>query len=182
MFREATATTAPSPRVRSIGLGIIVAAVALLSLFGRTGNASAGFAWCADDPIISVNGQNIQVWVNVPFDNLDQVKRARVEFHVPRNADARIVLVDETFFPEKATIKKDLPAWNGKDNLVVEVTIRIDTVGDGPDFAIGAQVIDAEGTTWYDGSSDQELDFTAVAISLDGHGSHVNSSDARASR
>jgi len=180
MFRAATATVA-APRARTLGLGLIVAAVALLSLFARTGNASAGFAWCADDPIISVNGQDIQVWVNVPSEDLDQVKVARVEFHVPRNADARIVFVDENFFPEKATVKKDLPAWDGKGDLVVEVKIRIDTRGDGTAFPIGAEVIDAAGTTWYDGTSDEELAFTAVAFSPNGHRSR-NSFDTPASR
>jgi hypothetical protein len=184
MFTEATtAISAPSTRVRSLGLGLIVAAIALLSLFGRTGDAKAGFAWCADDPIISVNGQNIQIWVNVPFEDRDQVKVAHIEFHVPSNADARIVLVDQTFVPEKAVIKKDLPAWNGKGDLLVKVKIHIDTRGDhGPDFPIRAEVIDAVGTTWYDGSSDQDLAFTAVAISRDGRHGHDNSSNANASR
>jgi hypothetical protein len=165
----ATATHALSIRARSLGLGLIVVAIALVSLFGRAGDANAGFAWCASDPIVRVNGQDIQVWVNVPVDKLDLVNVVYVEFHVPSNADARIVLVDQTFFPEKAVIKKDLPVWNGRDDLVVEVKIQVDTRGDrGPGFRIGAEVIDAEGTTWYDGSSDQGLVFTAVAISRDG--------------
>ncbi len=184
MLTEATtAISAPSTRAPSLGLGLLVAAVALLSLFGRTGNAKAGFAWCADDPIISINGQEIQVWVNVPSDNLDQVRAARIEFHVPRNADARIVLVDQTFFPEKVAIKKDLPAWDGTSNLEVKVTIQVDTrVDGGPGFPIRAQVIDAMGATWHDGFSDQGLAFTAVAVSPHGRNGHDNSSNADASR
>ena len=178
-----TAIPAPSTRIRSLGLGLIVAAIAFVSLFGHTGDAKAGLSWCASDPIIRVNGQDIQIWVNVPSENLDQVKLAQIEFHVPSNADARIVLVDQTFFPEKAVIKKDLPAWNGKDDLLVEVKIHIDTRGDdGPAFPIGAEVIDAVGTTWHDGSSAQDLAFTAVAISRDGRQGHDNSSSANASR
>ncbi len=164
MFRKTTTViSAPSTRVRSLGLGLIVAAIALVSLFGRAGDAKAGFSWCADDPIIQVNGQDIQVWVNVPSDNLSQVQNARVEFHVPANVNPKIVLVDQTFFPETVEIVKDLPNWSGKDGLVLQVKIHIDTIGDGPAFPIGAQVIDAAGTTWHDGSSDQDLSFTAVA-------------------
>jgi len=164
MFTETTTTiTAASTRFRSLGLGLIVAAIALLSFFGRTGDAKAGFAWCADDPIITVNGQDIQVWVNVPSDNLSQVQNARVEFHVPGNVNPKIVLVDQTFFPETVVIVKDLPNWSGKDGLVLQVKIQIDTNGDGSAFPIAAQVIDAVGANWYEGSSDAALSFMAVA-------------------
>ncbi len=175
-----TAIAAPSSRVRSLGLGLIVAVVALLALVGRPGDAKAGLAWCASDPIISVNGQDIQIWVNVPSENLAEVRVASVEIHVPRNADARLVLVDQTYFPERVVIKRDLPDWNGKDDLVVEVTIRIDTHrSDLPAFRIGAEVIDAAGTAWYDGSSDQDLSFTAVAVLGEKSRAQGNSSNAR---
>lgn len=181
MLIEAKTIAAPSSRVRSLGLGLIVAVVALLALVGRTGDAKAGLAWCASDPIISVNGQDIQVWVNVPSEYLDQVRIAYVEFHVPRNADARLVTVDQTYFPERAVIKRDLPDWNGTDDLVVEVTIHIETHdGDLPAFPIGAEVIDAAGTAWYRGSSDRDLSFRAVAVLGEKSRGQGNSSPANA--
>ena len=83
--------------------GLLVSLALLLAglgaVFGGMGRASAGLSWCAGDPVISVNGQLISVVVSVPSDKVDNVEMATVVFHVPSNADASIVFVDQQYFP-----------------------------------------------------------------------------------
>ncbi len=159
MLSEAT----PRPtHSRILGLTMALLAVAFVAFFARTGDAKAGLAWCASDPIISVNGQEISIWINVPAERVGAVEEAVIEIHVPRNVSADVVFVDQTFFPEKVVIKKDLPAWN-KHSGPMLITGEIEVDAEGEPFAVAVEVIDAAGSQWYDGSSNQDISFTARA-------------------
>jgi hypothetical protein len=158
-----TALTAPHAR-RTALTGVIVLAALVLALFAmRPGRASAGLAWCASDPIISVNGQLISVAINVPVDEVGNVDEAQVTFHVPSNVDARVVFVDQSFFPERARIVKDQAAWNGRSTLKIPVDVVVESEHHW--FPIRVKVLDATGqAAWYDGMSDWKMSFTAIAF------------------
>ncbi len=158
-----TALIAPHAR-RAALTGVIVLAALLLGLFAmRPGKASAGLAWCASDPIISVNGQLISVAINVPIDEVRNVGEANVTFHVPWNVDARVVFVDQSLFPERARIVKDQPAWNGRSTLRIPVEVEVESKDHR--FPVRVKVLDATGqAAWYDGKSDTEISFTAMGF------------------
>lgn len=158
MLQEA-ARSSPTDRRNVLALAVIVAAIALALFFMRPERAKAGLAWCASDPIISVNGQLISVVINVPVDQVENVEEAVVTFHVPWNVDAKVIFVDQSFFPEKARIVKDQPAWNGRSKLAIPVDVYVES--EHRSFPIRVKVMDATGTpAWYDGFSDRRLSFT----------------------
>ncbi len=157
-----TAATARPTHSRILGLTMALLAVAFVAFFARTGDAKAGLAWCASDPIISVNGQEISIWVNVPVERVGDVEEAVVEIHVPKNVDAKVVFVDQTFFPEKVVIKKDLPVWN-KHSGPMLITGEVEVDAEGAPFSVAVEVVDAKGSQWYYGVSDEDISFTARA-------------------
>lgn len=160
MLIEAAAGAAHS-RTRTVALSIALAAVALVAFVARPGEAKAGLAWCASDPIISVNGQQVSIWINVPLDKTEDVKEAVIEVHVPKNVDAKVVFVDQSLFPEKVVIKKDLAWWKAGTPLIVKGELYVDD--DGRAFPVGAEVVDATGSHWIGGYSDQDIPFLAQA-------------------
>lgn len=161
MLKEAAQPTVQTG-TRRLGLTIALLAAAFIALFGRAGDARAGLAWCATDPIISVNGQEISVWINVPADRVADVEEAVIVFHVPRNADVDVVYVDQSLFPERVVIKKDLPYWKeGWGPLVVWGSLSIEA--EGRPFRAAVEVIDAVGAEWYSGASYRDISFRARA-------------------
>lgn len=154
-----SATVVPgSDRMRMILLGLALCVAVIGGMFAKgVSDAEARVVWCSADPIISVNGQLISVTVNVPSDKVDQVNKAVVVFHVPSNATAEVVFVDQTLFPEEAVIVFDGKPWNGKGKLGVKVDV---TVYADSDFKIGVQVDDyLDRIRWYDGKSNDERRF-----------------------
>lgn len=150
------------PGIRRLGLAMALVAAGLVAFFAHSADAKAGLAWCATDPIISVNGQEISVWVNVPADRVDDIEEAVSEVHVPRNVDAHVVFVDQSLFPERVVIKKDLPYWKkGWGPLMVYGSLSIEA--EGRPFSAAAEVVDAVGARWYSGVSYRDISFVARA-------------------
>ncbi len=87
------------------------------------GHAQAFDAWCADDPIISVNGNLVDVQVQMPLANLLTMRSTSLTIVVPRNVSGSVVLDDVSAFPMHTTISATGKAWNG----VGSVPITIDT-------------------------------------------------------
>ncbi|MCC6381590.1 MAG: hypothetical protein IT304_03730 [Dehalococcoidia bacterium] len=140
----------------SLALLLLLAVLAGIWAFSP-GRARAGLAWCAADPVISVNGQLISIEVNVPADQVKNVRLAAVTFHVPRNASAKIVFVDQSLFPQTATIVKDREAWEPGEKLRVYIEVSVYS-RDGSRFDVAALVKDAYGEDeWRTGDTDHVL-------------------------
>jgi len=157
MLRTAVVSS-PFRRITVVGLALVM--ITLGSLFAlRPHAAKAGLAWCASDPVISVNGKLISVTINIPAERVRDVEKAQVVFHVPVNVDARVVFVDQRWFPETARIVKDQPYWDGNRSLKVPVEVFVESEARYP-FAIGIAVADqASAYTWYDAITDKTFTF-----------------------
>ena len=159
MLRNITQTAAPAAS-RWL-LALVLGALGLAFFVLHAGSAGASVAWCDSDPIIMVNGQLVSVVISVPIDQKDNVDKAVVVFHVPSNVDARIVFVDQSVFPEEAKIVRDLPRWDGHDNLKIEGEAQVRSRNH-KDFPVRITVNDATGTPAVSyGEANDGLDFTA---------------------
>lgn len=144
------------PRTAASVALLLLALLAGLLAFSP-GRARAGLAWCASDPVVLVNGQLISVEVNVPADQVENVRLAAVTFHVPVNVSAKVVFVDQSLFPETARIVWDREPWKRGDKLRVDIELSVFS-RDGTRFDIAALVKDAYGNDdWRTGDTDHVL-------------------------
>jgi hypothetical protein len=152
-----------SARATSVALSLSLMAVAFLGFFlTNTSDAEAGVLWCADDPIISVNGKLISVTVNVPFENVRDVASIDTVFHVPSNVHASLVY-NGILFPEHTTIVADQKAWDGQGKMKVPVDVTF--MSKGKPFPTGVKVLDATGVpVWYDGISNKTTSFVTYGF------------------
>lgn len=76
----------------------VIALLMLLALWLTGIPASAGKGWCRSDPIVRINGADLQVWVAIPIDDLpDVIGPIQIELVVPRGSINEIVYVDDGF-------------------------------------------------------------------------------------
>jgi hypothetical protein len=85
--------TAPSTRSRWAAL-----AFALLALLLLAAPVEAGRRWCARDPIVRVNGTQLQIWVAIPEQYLPFVNGPiRTTVLTPAGVTREVVYLDEGF-------------------------------------------------------------------------------------
>ena len=73
------------------------AGMAFLALIVLHGSIFAG-GWCRADPIVNINGEEIQVWVAIPA-NMQQAVNGpiKVQFSRPWDGNAQVIYLDSGF-------------------------------------------------------------------------------------
>jgi hypothetical protein len=93
--------------------------------------AMAGRAWCARDPIVRINGAEVQVWVAIPAD-VEPLVNGPIEMLVksPAGATREIVFTDEGFNGHGEVVTfRDSPqavADNGTFTVNIRVIVPVD--------------------------------------------------------
>ena len=124
--------------------------------------ASAGRRWCARDPIVSLNGNVVQVWVAIPEEYVPLVSGPiEVEFKTPKGMSRSVVLTDDGFngFSEVVTFSDDpeskfnaTGAFSVKIRVSVPIDVsRSDTKIKPRDIPTQVTVIDGENTQVFHG-------------------------------
>ncbi|GAB4336225.1 MAG: hypothetical protein Kow0010_24000 [Dehalococcoidia bacterium] len=154
----------PRPILERLWPAILLAGLLVLmaAWLSSPSHAAARLVWCSGDPVIRINGEHeVSVTVHVPVDGREHVDHAEVVFHIPRNTTGEVVFVDDTYFAEDVTIVADLPDWNGRSALRVEVEI---TVHASQSMQVAASTEDARaGTAWSHGVANRTFRVAAVA-------------------
>lgn len=135
-----------------------VAAIAIAApFFSASRPAEARSVWCAGDPTILVNGNAVSVTVHVPVDRMKDLEYVEVVFHVPANADVKLLLNDSVLLPMKTRFVKDQPAQRGLFGTAIPVEIIAHNRG--PVMPVAATTIAVgKGTSlWTEGTSAQPL-------------------------
>jgi hypothetical protein len=135
-----------------------VAAIAISAPFLASSRpAEAMSVWCSGDPTILVNGNVVSVTVNIPADRMQDLDYVEVVFHVPANADVKLLLNDSLLIPMKTRFVKDQPARRGL--FGTDIPVEIVTHNRGAAMPIAATTIAlGRGTNlWKEGRSDQPL-------------------------
>jgi hypothetical protein len=77
---------------------VLCLSIALLATLLVATPASAGRRWCARDPIVSLNGHTVQVWVAIPEAYVALVDGPiEVHFQTPTGMSRAVVLTDDGF-------------------------------------------------------------------------------------
>jgi hypothetical protein len=76
----------------------LIALAALLPLGFVAAPVSAGKGWCRSDPIVALNGVNLQFWIAIPLENQsDVVGPISITFLAPRSTKLALVSTDPGF-------------------------------------------------------------------------------------
>lgn len=111
------------------------------SAFFATPRASAGEFWCWDDPIISVNGNLVDIRVDLPLAKLLAMRSTTLTVVVPKNVSGAVVLNDISVFPMKTTISATGPAWSGKGSIPITINTMVTSGGSFPIQVVATPVL-----------------------------------------
>lgn len=155
-------------RARRLSAATILGPLALLVL---TIPALAGVTWCRADPIVRLNGTEVQIWVAVPAEYASLVNGpVDVRIKTPRSVDTELIMTDAGFNGHGETVRFDsMPGAvrRGAFNTLVEIRVPIDgrTLPLGTVVPVRVEVIPANGEAMYfDGTSHM----TVFKISVQG--------------
>jgi len=85
----------PHTRTRRL---IAATTLGLLALLILAVPALAGRNWCAKDPIVSLNGTQVQMWVAIPEEYVQYVNGPiRMTISTPASVDREVIFLDEGF-------------------------------------------------------------------------------------
>ncbi len=149
--------------VRPVRTALIVmgAAFALAMPFtGGSNSAEARAVWCSGDPTILVNGNVVSVTVHVPLNRMKDLDYVEVVFHVPANADVKLLINDSLLVPAKTRFVKDQPANRGGLLSGTSIPVEIIAHHKGAPMPIAATTISLLGrgtSLWTQGTTAQPL-------------------------
>src|SRR5215218_8046138 len=76
----------------------LIALIALLAWVPVVNPVSAGKGWCRSDPIVSLNGVELQLWVAIPLEEQANVAGPiSITFMAPRSTNMELVYTDSGF-------------------------------------------------------------------------------------
>ena len=133
--------------MRRFGIAASFAAVILLLVSSPAG---AGLQWCPRDPIVALNGQNVQIWVSIPNQYQTAVTGpVDVTVTTPKGVDREVVFTDEGFNGHGETVTFREKGKIRGDEIDVSVKIRVPydrSMVEGGDLAVLLTVILPDGS------------------------------------
>ncbi len=162
MFSTHTLASLSRRRAGAVSALLVALAAGLGSLLATTGGANAGLSWCADDPLIYIDGHLVDVNAQAPLEQLGNISGDVVfTVHAPKGSTVKVVLETSVWFPVRTVVLKDQPAWNGKTKLTVP--IEIDVTPKSGSFPIrGTALDDNLHYAIHEGAAGTTLKFKAV--------------------
>lgn len=107
--------------------------LAMLAVLVLTMPAAAGRKWCARDPIVALNGHEMQMWVGIPEEYVSLVTGAvEVRISVPSGVNTQTLFLDAGFngFGEKVTygtLTTGKLYANGAFDIQIQAKVPINT-------------------------------------------------------
>lgn len=99
--------------------------VLMLMLCLPVAPAAASVTWCADDPLIAVEGRLLDIQVQMPVENLLTMRLTMLTVVIPQNVSGQVLVDDVSAFPMTTTISRTGPVWQGQGRLPVLVVVEV---------------------------------------------------------
>ncbi len=104
----------------------IVAAFSAILLVLVASPVGAGLQWCPRDPIVALNGQEVQIWVSIPEQYQTAVTGpVEVDIRTPRGVEQEVVFTDEGFNGHGEVVEFFERGRLNGDEMDVDVRIRV---------------------------------------------------------
>jgi hypothetical protein len=151
----------PIPR-RRFGVSFILG---LLALIVTIAPASAGVGWCRADPIVTLDGAPLQIWVAIPEPYQPYVNGPiEVRIAVPKDVTEKLVVYTDAGFNGHGeeviwkTLKKGSSSPDGVIPVRVEVKVKFSkkalkaAFGKGVQVPVRVEVIQNGASQWFEGT------------------------------
>ncbi len=111
---------------------LVATTLSLLAVIVLAMPAFAGRSWCARDPIVRLNGENVQIWVAIPDEFVPAViGPVDVKVYTPASVTKELIFVDQGFngygeevkftIEEKSVVRAD-----GSFDVTIRASVPID--------------------------------------------------------
>jgi hypothetical protein len=106
--------------------------VVLLLGFRAPEEVRAWEVWCADDPVVSVNGNLLDIQVQMPVNHVLTMRQTTLTIVIPENTSGTVVVDDVSAFPMTTRIAKTAPAWSGSGPIPITIVVEVSASSDYP--------------------------------------------------
>lgn len=153
----------------------LIAPAALLTLGSVATPASAGKGWCRSDPIVSLNGVQVQFWIAMPVEYQSNViGPIAITFVAPRASNLALVSSDSGFngYGEAVQLAGNGSRFNADGSFRVKISVGVPVLGN-QSVPLRVEITPESG-----GSVSVEGDATGVSITLTLQGSTISQTQA----
>lgn len=101
----------------------------VLTLLLVSAPASAGRGWCARDPLVRIDGTEVQIWIAIPDDFVPYVKdKVKLKIAAPKGSSRQVLFTDEGFngHGEEVSWADAKPTSDGSRPMDIEVHVIVD--------------------------------------------------------
>ena len=128
--------------------------VPILALLVLGGGVLAG-GWCRADPIVELEGEEVQIWVAIPEEYQSQVNGPiDVTIAVPDDVDTEVKFLDAGFNGHGETVTFVEGGKGDEDEFAALITVSVPMEGQGPSsLAAQASSVPVQVEVVYDGES-----------------------------
>ena len=118
--------------------------------------AMAGVGWCRVDPIVSLNGRQVQIWVAVPQEYVSKVSGPiEVEINVPSSVSRQLLYTDSGFngYGERVTFTTNNGSLMPDGSFWMTFVVRVPMNGFWQSVPVQVEVVNPDGTSrFYNGT------------------------------
>ncbi len=111
---------------------VLPLALLLMIALRPGGHALAGETWCADDPIVSIDGRLLDIQVQMPTSQLTTMRSTTVTVVIPQNLAGHVVVDDVSAFPMQTQVVPRGKPWDGTGPIPVDVVVEVTASSDYP--------------------------------------------------
>jgi hypothetical protein len=147
---------------------LIAPVVAILTLIMTLAPAGAGWGWCPVDPIVELNGTEVEIWVAIP-EPFEEHVTGPVDFKigVPKEVSTKVVFLDEGYngYSEVVKFVPNGTSVNPDGTFQVDVHARVPLKKmhiDGLKAEMMLWVVFPDGSTqeWHGMANNMKVSFT----------------------
>lgn len=104
---------------------VLALVLVLLCALSPVEATAAGETWCADDPVVSIDGRLLDIQVQMPIEHLLTMRTTTLTVVIPRNLSGTVVVDDVSAFPMRTTVVSEGAPWDGSTSIDVRVVVDV---------------------------------------------------------
>ncbi len=121
-------------------VAVVTLAVVLLALLAPlAGPVHAVDGWCADDPVLEVNGIALDLQVQMPVSDVLTLRSTTTTVVIPSNVRGRVLVDDVSAFPMTTRVAAIGAPWSGSGALPITVLVDVSAATSYPERVVATQ-------------------------------------------
>jgi hypothetical protein len=121
------------------GLLVAVITFAFLLLAPLAGPVRAVDGWCADDPVLAINGITLDLQVQMPATEVLTLRSTTTTVVIPSNVHGQVLVDDVSAFPMTTRVAAIGSPWSGNGALPITVLVDVTAATSYPERVVATQ-------------------------------------------